>query len=279
MSVTLSSSGTVVPLMPRSQGFAAASKAWLSPLLADRRLTHGEKTLASRLFLYIDKNHFETTGQLLAYPGWERLGEETTLSKSSIDRSLKKFESVGAVKINRGGFDPKTGRRRPNQYLLTIPVQVPPMTPGQSTPNPDTRCQIQVSKPGVTSETILGEVIGEENIKKESKNLILERREERGRAREEGTQQALPSDNPFTSPSPSLNGGNRPAGILRPAAPGERPGPDDVLIEFDTAEAHLAERVMHRASGIRFARFGRAAGFYLTRAEWARVKAAGAVNG
>ena len=74
MTVTAPSSASVIPLVPVSQGFTATSKAWLSQQLADRRLTHAEKTLASRLFLYVDWKHFEATGQLLAYP---KLGEIT----------------------------------------------------------------------------------------------------------------------------------------------------------------------------------------------------------
>jgi hypothetical protein len=141
--MTPPSSGTVIPLMPRSQGVAAASKAWLD-VWTDSRVTHGEARLAMRLFQYIDGKHFQATGQLLSYPGWDLLQEKTTLHRSSVARGLKKFESLGAIKIIRGGFDPKTGQRRPNQYLLIPPNQVAPTRPG----NPVTRSQNQVAKPG-----------------------------------------------------------------------------------------------------------------------------------
>ena len=100
--------GTVVTLMPVSQGFAAASGTWLSLLLADRRLTHAEKTLASRLFLYVERKHFEATGQLLAYPGWERLQEETTLTERSIARGVAKLESsLPSSGFSGGGSTPR----------------------------------------------------------------------------------------------------------------------------------------------------------------------------
>ena len=145
MTVTASSSAVIPFPEPKRQGFAAVSKAWLSPLLADKRLTHGETRLASKLYLYIDQKRREATGQLESRPGWERLIQETTLSKSSIDRGLKKFERINALKILHGEFDPNTGRRLPNKY-----VHVSPVTPG---PGVKSRCQ----NPGVTGDTRLGD--------------------------------------------------------------------------------------------------------------------------
>jgi hypothetical protein len=202
--------------MPRSQGVAAASKAWLD-VWTDSRVTHGEARLAMRLFLYIDGKHFQATGQLLSYPGWDLLQEKTTLHRSSVARGLKKFESLGAIKIIRGGFDPKTGRRRPNQYLLTPLNQVPPMAPGPGAKNthqvaptrPGTRSQNHVAKPGRARSTINGEVVNGESINIEDPNLTLKGSEESGCPREEGTR-VLPSHDPFASPS--LNGTSQPAG-------------------------------------------------------------------
>ena len=62
---TLSSSTAIVSFPEPKRGFAATSKSWLSPLLADGRLTHGETRLASKLYLYIDQKDWETTGELL----------------------------------------------------------------------------------------------------------------------------------------------------------------------------------------------------------------------
>ena len=210
-------SSSIVSFPEPKRGFAAASKAWLD-MWTDSRVTHGEARLAMRLYLYIDGKHFQETGQLLSYPGWDLLQEKTTLHRSNVARGLAKLEHFGAIKIIHGGFDPKTGRRRPNQYLLIPPDQnknkthqVSPTIPGpgraHATWKPGTRSQNQVAQPGRARSTINGEVVNGESINIEDPNLTLKGSEERSLAREEGTQ-VYPSTNPFTSASP--DGGRQP---------------------------------------------------------------------
>ena len=269
---------TVVSFPELKGGFAAASKAWLN-VWTDGRVTHGEARLAMRLFLYIDGKHFQATGQLLSYPGWDLLLEKTTLHRTSIARGLKKLESLGAIKIIHGGFDPKTGRRRPNQYLLIPPNQngnethqVPPMTPGPGSARSTwTRSQNQVAKPGSARSTISSEVVNGESINIErpgDSNVTYQvTGKERGCPREEGTQ-VLPSHDPFASPSPSLNGGRQPGN-----------GGGAVFIKYDTREAGLYERFMGRATGKPFPRSGRLSGFYVSSTEQEAVLKLAAAEG
>jgi hypothetical protein len=182
MRLTASSSAAIIPLKP--VGHAGASKAWLDPLLSERRLTHGEKTMASRLFLYIDRKHFEATGQLMAYPGWARLQDETNLTERSVARGMAKLEHIGVVKIIHGGFDPKTGQRRPNKYILLLPSHLTQESGGFHLTKSASTCQNHLTKPPDSGVRITVESTSE--INKGDSNLnFKEGRPERGLPRGE----------------------------------------------------------------------------------------------
>jgi hypothetical protein len=145
--LTPSSSAEILPFEPKPLGFAQTSKGWIKPLLAEGCLTRGNKLLATRIYLSFSYEEFEKTGILIGWESWETMADGTGLSRSSVARGLKKLERFGALRIIHGGRDPKTGYRLHNKYLAKFNhIQVSPVRPGQ------------VSNPGVTSDTRLGEL-------------------------------------------------------------------------------------------------------------------------
>src|SRR5215471_17971094 len=126
--LTAPSSAEVIPFEPSPPpklngrpSFAQATKAWLKPLLADPQFADGEMRVCVAIYLGFNSNHYEKTDELLSWPSWLTLQRETTKSESTVERALKKLEQFGALQILRGGFDPKTGQRRPNKYLASHP--------------------------------------------------------------------------------------------------------------------------------------------------------------
>lgn len=105
------------PERKRTKGqFNAIRERWLRAVLADSRLTAATKIVATALFLYFNQKHWGETGELLAWPSWETLIEETATSKRSIAYAIADLEANGALDADHGRFDPKTGKREHNVY-------------------------------------------------------------------------------------------------------------------------------------------------------------------
>jgi hypothetical protein len=128
---THNSSADVIPFQPvnrpeHKSRFAQAREAWLRQWQADDRLTHADRALVTQIFAHFNQRHFQETGELLAWPSWETITTQARLSEPSIRRGLKKLEHVGALKIIRGGRDPKTGWKLKNEYyaVCSPPVGV-----------------------------------------------------------------------------------------------------------------------------------------------------------
>jgi hypothetical protein len=104
---------------PESAGFAQTRDAWLSRWHSDRRLTHSERVICSRMNQYFNREHFERTdGDLLAWPSWQTLMDETGMSKTSVYERLRNLERLGAFEVDHGRYDDKTKKRAGNRYLV-----------------------------------------------------------------------------------------------------------------------------------------------------------------
>lgn len=155
-------SSIVLPFQPKPQskfngrlGFAQACDAWLKPLLADPQFTDGEIRVCVAIYLGFNSNHYQETGQLLSWPTWRALEDQTTKSEDTIWRTTKKLEQLGKLQPLRRGFDPKTGHRLPNKYLApSTPHPCGVATP-QSHPAPereDSMSRLDDSKRGLSIE-------------------------------------------------------------------------------------------------------------------------------
>jgi hypothetical protein len=258
----------------RALKFAQASKIWLQGWHADRRLSHSDRTLCTQIYLHFNQTHFEKTGELLAWPGWTSLMAKTGLSKTSVFRRLRNLERLGAFGVEHGCYNHETKRRAGNRYHAKKPTKVALAQPW------DQGC-ISVLDQGCTGATRLGDRDSVNLSKKEESKVssVQPRKEEKERglprpsAKEE--QKAKPSN------SPSLPSSAQDSFVPRAPAPGDVPrtADDEKFIQYDTPEADLAERFMHRATGRPFLRFGRLRGFYLHRSEWEATKALAAAEG
>src|SRR5262249_21721409 len=139
------------------------------------QLTHGEARLCAAIYLGFNYKHWEEFGQLLSWPGWLTLENDTTLSERSIARNFVKLERLGAIKILHGGFDSKTGQHRPNKYLAILDtVHLTPESGGHLNP-PDSGGK----KPSDSGVRRLGDKEDSVNLKKENQDFFGLPREER----------------------------------------------------------------------------------------------------
>ena len=123
------------------ESFVQAAEAWLDRWHEDPRLSQSDKNLCTRVYRHFNRTRFERTGELLAWPGWATLMAKTGLCKASVFRRLRKLEKLGALKIQHGGRDAKTGWKLPNRYQA-IPLEPGcRMKPGQVSFSTKTRLQ------------------------------------------------------------------------------------------------------------------------------------------
>lgn|SRR5262249_2672352 len=125
LSTSSSSSNNVIPFghdrrEPEPKGFEQAREAWLT-WRADTRISHADRALIQEVYLGFNRQHYERTGELIAWPGWKRIAARSKLSKMSIFRGFRRFERFGILEIRRGGRDPQTGWKIPNSYLAIMP--------------------------------------------------------------------------------------------------------------------------------------------------------------
>src|SRR5262249_19763390 len=96
--------------------FAIAWKAYRLALLDNEPLTNAEFRFAVEFVKYFNREHFEKTGQLIAWPMWTTLMARTGLCKKTIWNTIKKFERFGAVEVERHRYNHTTKRRAHNIY-------------------------------------------------------------------------------------------------------------------------------------------------------------------
>jgi hypothetical protein len=115
--------------------FEQAREAWFA-WRKDSRLSHADQAILLVIYRYFNRQHYDRTRELVAWPGWDLIGREARVSKTSLFRGFRRFEKLGVLEITRGR-DPKTGRKLPNSYRALMPppgfavipgVQVPPCT-------------------------------------------------------------------------------------------------------------------------------------------------------
>ena len=89
---------------PAKPTFAAATKTWLKVTQAHPLLTEGCKRLCVGLYCNFNYKHYEATGELLAWPSWNRLIAEFGLCKATINDGLCQLEHFSLLEIKRGGY-------------------------------------------------------------------------------------------------------------------------------------------------------------------------------
>ena len=99
-----------------AETFAAASKAWLKTTQTHLLLTDANKTFCTALYLNFNFKHYDETGELIAWPGWNRLTAEFGLSKETISESIGQVERFRLLEVDRGRYDRATHRRAGNLY-------------------------------------------------------------------------------------------------------------------------------------------------------------------
>jgi len=99
-------------------GFAHTGKAWLSRFQSDPRLSLSDKAIATQIFLHFNFEHFDKTGDLLAWPSWQSLMDATGLKRSCVHKSLRRLAELGAFEIGRGPYDRENKKRSNNRYIV-----------------------------------------------------------------------------------------------------------------------------------------------------------------
>ena len=69
----------------RGLKFAQVSKAWLLQWQADDRLTHADQALVTQIYAHFNWTHFEKTGELLAWPSWETIAAEASVTVAQLN--------------------------------------------------------------------------------------------------------------------------------------------------------------------------------------------------
>jgi hypothetical protein len=108
--------GAVLTRPSSAETFAAASKAWLKTTQTHPLLTDANKTFCTALYLNFNFKHYGETGELIAWPGWNRLIAEFGLSKETISESIRQVERFRLLEVDRGRYDRATHRRAGNLY-------------------------------------------------------------------------------------------------------------------------------------------------------------------
>ena len=95
--------------------FAETWRAYRSAIL-DLPLTNAEFRFATEFCVYFSKQHFEVTGELIAWPSWTTLISKTGLGKMTVYRTIKKLERMGAIEVERHRYNHATKKRAHNIY-------------------------------------------------------------------------------------------------------------------------------------------------------------------
>src|SRR5262249_8448985 len=109
--------------------FSVAREAWLKTTLAHPMLTDGNKTVGSAIFLHFNYEHFDKTGELIAWPSWQTLMTETALGKTAIHESIAQLEQFRLLEVERGRYDHTAQRRAGNIYHVPPRFAVTKLAP------------------------------------------------------------------------------------------------------------------------------------------------------
>ena len=104
---------------PAKLGFAQAREVWVRWCCAD--LTPAERNVVTSLATYFNVEQFKKWGELVAWPAWETLISEWSLSRTTIWRALQKLEHKGKLEVTHGAFNPSTGHKLGNKYRAFPP--------------------------------------------------------------------------------------------------------------------------------------------------------------
>jgi hypothetical protein len=121
MSATIASSASAnVIQFPAADrpSFSAATKAWLKRTHTHPFLTDANKTFATALYFYFNYKIYNSTGELRAWPTWDRLMGEFGLSKSTIQESTERLERYQLLEVDHGRYSRATKRRARNLYRV-----------------------------------------------------------------------------------------------------------------------------------------------------------------
>jgi hypothetical protein len=178
ISTTHPSSAEIIPFaasppasQPQSNGkltFMQARDAWLAAALADQRLTAGEARLCGALSLHFNFGHYATTGELIAWPGWETLMAASTLSKMTVYRSLENLERLGVLDIERGRYDRGAKRRAGNTYRACRYQGITDVTLVRNLPNKVSRPRYQNYQSKVTHALQDSSSLGLDDLRKKA---------------------------------------------------------------------------------------------------------------
>lgn len=115
--LTRPSSAAVVLFPAVKPTFAEAWKTYREGLL-DLPLTNAEFRFAVEFVKYFNREYFEKTGQLIAWPMWTTLMAKTGLGKMTVHRTIKKFKRFGALEVERHRYNHMTKKRAHNIYQV-----------------------------------------------------------------------------------------------------------------------------------------------------------------
>jgi len=152
-------SSKVIPFVIPRPTFTVAAKTWLKVTQAHPLLTGGSKVFCTALYLHFNCKHYKTTGELLAWPSWDKLSAEYGLSRTTIHDSINEVERLGLLEVERGGYDRAAQKRLGNRYRVPkkFMEQGSPNEPNLGSPN---RLYLGDS-PFLSGESRLGEELEE----------------------------------------------------------------------------------------------------------------------
>ena len=180
-------------------------------------LTDGNKTVGSAIFLHFNYEHFDKTGELIAWPSWQTLMTETALGKTAIHESIAQLEQFRLLEVERGRYDHTAQRRAGNIYHVPPRFAVTKLAPRFATKVRDQGSQCEQDSTNRLGESRLGE----------RKKDIARKRKKVGLPRKEGQEEESKQEPREDLPSPSNSKSFEPVKTPYPPSSARPPSPRD----------------------------------------------------
>ena len=111
----------LLPVQAGEAGIRASQRGVGAMALRGFFLTPAERNFVNALATYFNVSQYKKTDELVAWPAWETLISEWSLSKPTIWRAQRKLEQQGKLKVIHGGFNRSTGHKFGNKYRAVAP--------------------------------------------------------------------------------------------------------------------------------------------------------------
>jgi Helix-turn-helix domain len=106
----------------RAKAFYKAARDWHTQVRRARSVSQRAKIVASVLTDHFNRIHFDSCGELMAFPSISTIDKESGMSRHTVFTALKDLEGLGYIKIKKGRGG--RGYAAGNRYIATFPPAV-----------------------------------------------------------------------------------------------------------------------------------------------------------